>query len=187
MTVIYEPLAHCDPVPFFYAEDEREEKAMERLYLDEFPGTKYRTCLVKEESDGDGTGAPTALHNSENAYRYIRSGLENKDREVLVVILLDIKNVPIGVNLVSIGSLGRSIAQPREVYKAAILASAKSIVLAHNHPSGDPAPSEEDIKTTQQLKQAGDILGVSVLDHIIVGRDCYCSIADQGYLKSGGV
>jgi len=156
---------------------------MERLYLDEFPGLKYRIHLIGEGRRETPCGAVTALNRSEDAYHYIRSGLENKDREVLVVILLDVKNVPIGVNLVSIGSLETSIAQPREIYKAAILASAKSIILVHNHPSGNPTPSQEDMKTTRQVKQAGDILGVTFLDHIIVGRDCYCSMADQGYLQ----
>lgn len=156
---------------------------MERLYLDEFPGLKYRIHLVRENRVETLNEPVSSLNRSDDAYQYIRSGLENKDREILVVILLDVKNAPIGVNLVSIGSLETSVAQPREIYKAAILASAKSIILVHNHPSGNPTPSKEDMKTTRQVKEAGDILGVTFLDHIIVGRDCYCSMADQGYLQ----
>ncbi|MFZ0449064.1 MAG: JAB domain-containing protein, partial [Desulfatiglandaceae bacterium] len=103
---------------------------MERLYLDEFPGTKYRTCLIREESDGDATDAPAALHNSEDVFELVKAGLADKDREMLVSILLDIKNVPLGVNLVSIGDLSSSIVSPREVFKPVILASAAGIVLA---------------------------------------------------------
>ena len=91
------------------------------------------------------------------------------DREVFSVILLDVKNHVIGINVVSIGSLSASVVHPREVFKAAILANAANIILTHNHPSGDPAPSKEDINITARLVQAGRLMDIPVLDHIIIG------------------
>jgi len=157
---------------------------MESLYLKDFPGTKYRVALVREE---DSICNPSKkikpITNSETAYQYIRYGLQNKDREFFVSILLDRRNVPLGVNLVSIGHLSSSLAHPREVFKPAILASASAMIIAHNHPSGDPKPSKEDFHVTFVLKQAGDILGIKVLDHIIVGSDSYYSMKDRGDLE----
>ena len=91
------------------------------------------------------------------------------DREVFAVMLLDTKNHVIGINVVSIGSLSASVVHPREVFKAACLANAASIILTHNHPSGDPSPSREDISITSRLVQAGRLMDIPVLDHIIIG------------------
>ena len=85
---------------------------------------------------------------------------------------------------ISEGSLTASIVHPREVFSAIIKESAAAVLFVHNHPSGDPTPSPEDIAITLRLKQAGDILGVRVLDHIIIGRDHYTSLADLGHLES---
>jgi len=82
---------------------------------------------------------------------------------------------------VSIGSLDASIVHPREVYKVAILANSSSIIVCHNHPSGDPTPSREDINVTKMLKEAGELLGIPVLDHIIVGSEgAYYSLKERG-------
>ena len=91
------------------------------------------------------------------------------DREVFSVMLLDIKNRVIGINVVSIGSLSTSVVHPREVFKAAILANAASIILTHNHPSGESKPSREDISITARLVQVGRMMDIPVLDHIIIG------------------
>ena len=91
------------------------------------------------------------------------------DREVFAVMLLDTKNHVIGINVVSVGSLTASVVHPREVFKAACLANATNIILTHNHPSGDPAPSKEDISITSRLVQAGRLMDIPVLDHIIIG------------------
>ena len=91
------------------------------------------------------------------------------DREVFAVMLLDTKNRVIGINVVSVGSLTASVVHPREVFKAACLANATNIILTHNHPSGDPAPSKEDISITSRLVQAGRLMDIPVLDHIIIG------------------
>lgn len=91
------------------------------------------------------------------------------DREVFAVLFLNTKNKVIGIHDVSVGSLTASVVHPREVFKAACLANAASIILTHNHPSGDPAPSKEDINITARLVQAGRLMDIPVLDHIIIG------------------
>jgi len=97
--------------------------------------------------------------------------LENEDREHFVTLMLDVKNKVIGIHTVSIGTLNCSLVSAREVFKAAILANAASIIIAHNHPSGDTTPSPEDFQVTETLKKAGKLLDIEVLDHVIVGED----------------
>ena len=105
------------------------------------------------------------------------------DREHFVVCMLDQKNHVIGIHTVSMGSLTASIVHPREVFKAAILANAATILCGHNHPSGDPQPSQEDRAITQRLAEAGKLLGINVVDHIIIGAaGRYFSFADEGLL-----
>lgn len=89
-------------------------------------------------------------------------------KEVFKVFLLDSNNVVIASEIVGIGTLSCSVIHPREVFKLAILKSANSVILAHNHPSGNTEPSDEDIMVTEKLRQAGEILGIKVLDHVIV-------------------
>jgi len=94
--------------------------------------------------------------------------LSESDREKFVVICLDTKNQPTAIHTVSIGSLNSALVHPREVFKVAILSNSASIILSHNHPSNDPYPSKEDIDITTRLCEAGKILGIEVVDHIIV-------------------
>ena len=104
------------------------------------------------------------------------------DREEFRVLLLNAKHRVMGVHTVSIGSLTVSIVHPREVYKAAILANAAAIIGIHNHPSGNPDPSPEDHALTKRLSEAGKILGITLLDHVIIGQNTHYSFADQGQL-----
>lgn len=104
------------------------------------------------------------------------------DREHFVVLHLDGKNSVTAKETVSIGSLNQSIVHPREVFKAAIINSSASLIFAHNHPSGDPAPSREDREITRRLKEAADIIGIKVLDHIVIGNNCYFSMVEHGIL-----
>ena len=104
------------------------------------------------------------------------------DREEFIIILLDGKNRMSTIHSVSVGCLTSSIVHPREVFKMAILGNAVSLILCHNHPSGDPAPSPEDIEITKRLVAGGEILGIKILDHIIVGEQGYVSFADKGWL-----
>lgn len=106
------------------------------------------------------------------------------DREMFVVMLLDRKNAVLGLNLVSVGFLTSSVVHPREVFKPAILSNSCSVILSHNHPSGDPFPSQEDRALTTRLVQGGKLLGIAILDHIIVGDGSgkYFSFADENLL-----
>lgn len=96
-----------------------------------------------------------------------------------MVVALDAKHAVIGVNTVSIGSVTLSIVHPREVFKPVILMNACAVLLAHNHPSGDPTPSQEDHALTRRLKDAGELLGIAVLDHLVLGDGRYYSFADH--------
>lgn len=113
-----------------------------------------------------------------------RNRFLHHNKEVFMALLLDAKNRLLRDIRISEGSLTASIVHPREVFSAVIKESAAAVLFVHNHPSGDPTPSPEDISITLRLKQAGDILGVRVLDHIIIGRDHYTSLADLGHLES---
>jgi len=109
------------------------------------------------------------------------SFLNQETKEYFITLHLDGKNRIVCIDEVSVGSLNQSIVHPREVFKTALLSSAAAIVLIHNHPSGDPLPSREDREITRRLKEGGDLLGIRVLDHIIVG-DSYMSFVEQGLL-----
>jgi DNA repair protein RadC len=98
------------------------------------------------------------------------------------LVLLDTKRRLIRTTIVSVGALDGTYASPREVFREALVASAGAVVLFHNHPSGDPAPSADDVQLTRRLQQAGDIVGVPVVDHIILGRDRYFSFAESTQL-----
>lgn len=109
--------------------------------------------------------------------------LEHEDREHFVTLMLDSKNRVIGVHTVSIGTLSAALVSAREVFKAAILCNAASIVLGHNHPSGDVTPSPEDIHVTEALTKAGALLDIAVLDHVIIGEEgAYHSLKQSGQM-----
>ena len=113
--------------------------------------------------------------------RLLRGRIANLDRENFVVVLLNTKNEVIETSTVSVGTLGASLVHPREVFKPAVRASAASVILAHNHPSGKVEPSQEDREVTRRLGEAADVLGIEVLDHVIVG-DGYFSMKEHGML-----
>jgi len=111
----------------------------------------------------------------------LMSFLKEEDRENFYVLHLNAKNIILGKELISIGSLTNSIIHPREVFKGAILNNSASIICVHNHPSGDPSPSEEDIAITHRLLAAADIIGIEILDHVIIGNGrCFGLISEGG-------
>ena len=138
---------------------------------------RYRVTLVCEQS---GSPASVPVQTSTGAAALLRPCFEGLDREQFVVCGLDAKHAVIGINVVSIGSLSLSIVHPREVFKALILMNAAAVICAHNHPSGDVTPSQEDIALTTRLRAAGELLGITLLDHLILGDRSY-SFADQGW------
>ena len=105
--------------------------------------------------------------------------LHEEPEEHFCILCLNTKNKIVGVHTISIGSLNASIVHPREVFKAAMLNNASAIICFHNHPSGDPEPSRDDIETTRRLVDAGEIMGIKVLDHIIIGEQTYLSMKEE--------
>ncbi len=116
----------------------------------------------------------------EDVTSLVRGRLKGKKKEHFLALLLDTRNRLIKVSEIAIGSLDASIVHPREVFKEAISASAASVIFAHNHPSGDPTASEDDIRLTKRLVKAGEIVGIDVLDHIIIGDENYLSLKREG-------
>lgn len=123
-----------------------------------------------------------SVKSPEDGYELLKLFLADKDREHFVVVSLDTKNQPVSINVCHIGSLNASIVHPREVMKSAILSNAASIIVGHNHPSGQVEPSSEDIEVTKRLVEAGKIIGIDVLDHIIVGDERFLSFKEKGYM-----
>ena len=122
------------------------------------------------------SGKRAVIKNPEDVVKQVKSRLKDKKKEHFLALLLDTRNHLIGVAPISVGSLDTSIVHPREVFKEAISATAASVIFAHNHPSGDPQPSDDDIKVTKRLVEAGEIVGIEVLDHIIVCDKAYISM-----------
>lgn len=125
----------------------------------------YKVQLVRDSSQ---SSEVKRVKTPDDAVGILQKYLQGADRENFVVLMLDAKNQVIGINTVSVGSLSSTPVHPREVFKPAILSNAAGIILCHNHPSNDPTPSEDDRKLTAQLKAAGELLGIPVVDHIII-------------------
>ena len=115
-----------------------------------------------------------------DAYKLIKNFLIDSDREKFVVACLDTKNQPVNISVVSIGSVNSAIVHPREVFKVAMLSNASKIICFHNHPSGNLKCSKEDENITNRLKECGEILGIELVDHIIIGdNDTYFSFKEN--------
>jgi DNA repair protein RadC len=139
----------------------------------------YETLTVNE-----GAGnylSPTIRYTSPTQIFDTFSFLQDETKEYFMALHLDGKNRIICADIVSVGSLNQSIVHPREVYKTALLSSAAAVILIHNHPTGDPTPSTEDLEVTRRLREAGDLLGIKVLDHIIIGSTYY-SFVERGVI-----
>ncbi|MBE5036176.1 JAB domain-containing protein [Gallibacter intestinalis] len=123
----------------------------------------------------------TEIKCSEDIYKFAVKYLkmQERDREVFSVVAINAKGQIIGVNDASIGDLFSAIMHPREILKYAILSNAAAIICIHNHPSGDPTPSQEDINSTVRLQDACEIIGIKLLDHIIVGENRYSSLKNE--------
>lgn len=122
------------------------------------------------------------IKTPEDAFQIARRELKGKKKEHFLALLLDTRNRLIRTSKVSIGSLDAAIAHPREVYQDAVKASAAGVIFTHNHPSGDPEPSDEDIKLTKRLKEAGMLMEVPLLDHIIVTDSKFYSMKSRNLL-----
>lgn len=128
----------------------------------------------------------TRISSSRDLFNHFHSSLRDLRHEIFKVVLLDAKHSIVREATVSEGSLTLSIVHPREVFSLAVKESAAAVIFLHNHPSGDPTPSQEDRLLTARLVAAGEILGIRVLDHLVVGDGHYVSFADQGWLHRSG-
>ena len=147
-----------------------------------FTPPRWRLALVREQIAP--TFPATAIRTSRDVAEAF-AFLVEADREQFWVAALDGKNRIACTHQVSIGTMTASLVHPREVLKVLVLTSAAACVLVHNHPSGDPTPSVEDVAITERLVQAGSIMGINVLDHVVLGLGRYTSFADEGLLGGG--
>lgn len=131
--------------------------------------------------------ATQPIRNPKNAIAFMQRHLGDRPREVFAVVHLDGRNQPTGFAIASMGSATSALVHPREVFAAAIREYASAVMLFHNHPSGDPTPSQEDRSLTQRLCNAGEIIGISVIDHLIVSERQYFSFNESGLLPIGGL
>ena len=120
------------------------------------------------------------IRKPEDAAELFRQFIGDCDRESFCILCLNTKNEPTALHQVSCGTLNASLVHPRETFKLAILANSASIIACHNHPSGEPTPSSEDIELTKRLKESGALLGIELLDHIILGDGTFASLKERG-------
>lgn len=141
----------------------------------------YELKVIRERKAG--YGLRHHFRHSQQIYETFRDRFARADREEFLVLLLNAKNTLLGFHVVSVGSLTASIVHPREVFKIAIIGNAAAMILLHNHPSGDPTPSAEDLSITTRLRQVGEVVGIKVLDHVVIGEGRYVSFVDDGYFQ----
>ena len=122
------------------------------------------------------------ISSPKDAYEMIKEQLEGLDREQFIIACLNTKNEPTNISVVSVGTLNKAIVHPREVFKTAILSNAAGIMAFHNHPSGETTPSQQDIQLTHRLVEEGELLGIKLLDHLIIGDGTFTSLKEKGYL-----
>jgi DNA repair protein RadC len=160
-------------------------KARNPKYAEKYPTKRYLKFerVVREKVEGGYYHIPEHIRCPETCFDTIMGvmDLERETQEIFGILILNTKNKVIGVEVVHKGSLNSSLVHPRDVFLRAVTANAASIVCFHNHPSGNPEPSREDIEVTKRLKEAGQILGIEVLDHIITGEDGrFYSLKEKG-------
>ena len=162
---------------------------LHNINLESFPGIgkgksmELLALLELAKRLGEKRGERSVVTCPEDAADYAAPRLKYENKEHMCVMLLNVKNHIIAWEVVSIGSLTASVVHPREVFKPAIIKGAASIILVHNHPSGDPTPSKEDLEVTARMVQVGRVMDISVLDHIIVGGDKFVSLKEKGVIK----
>ena len=149
-------------------------------------GARAEQILAAVELGKRFLAAPEANRRSvtcpEDAFEILGPEIGSRTQEVFVAVLLNSKNQVLKTETVSVGTVNASIVHPREVFKPAINASATAIILGHNHPTGNPEPSREDILITERMVKAGRILGMDVVDHVIIGDGKYVSMKELGYV-----
>ncbi|MDH7507445.1 MAG: DNA repair protein RadC [Candidatus Thermoplasmatota archaeon] len=127
-------------------------------------------------------GYKLQIKNASDVYHYFVDELQNKTKEYFYALFLDTKNRILKDELVSIGTLNESLIHPREIFNSAVSASCNSVIIVHNHPSGDCVPSDSDKEVTRVLVEAGNIMGIKVLDHVIIGKEGFTSLKENGLM-----
>ena len=140
----------------------------------------YEVLTVGDRAAEYFQGSEALTSSAEVSARF--ASLREETRENFLAVHLDAKNKILCLDRVSVGSLNCAVVHPREVFKSCLLSSAAALLLIHNHPSGNTSPSREDIELTDRLKEASELLGIRILDHVIIGTEGYYSFADQGLL-----
>ncbi|MEK4530531.1 JAB domain-containing protein [Solibacillus sp. FSL K6-1554] len=146
------------------------------------PAKRIQLVDVVLERKGSQLFSGRRVRSPEDAANIIRDFIGDSDRERFVVLGMSTKNEPQVLQVVHTGSINASIVHPRDVMKALILANCASCVVGHNHPSNDVTPSPEDIDVTSRLVEAGRILGIDVMDHVVLGTDKFLSLKEKGYM-----
>ena len=146
--------------------------------------TRLRELTIRYTVKRLGDGTPALTIQTARAPRDCATALmpllEDEPSEVFAILCLNTKLRVLAYHEVSRGSIDTAVVHPREVFRAAVLANAAAIILVHNHPSGDPTPSPDDVALTQRLRAAGTLLGIEVLDHLVIGDGQYCSFTETG-------
>lgn len=142
-------------------------------------GSRVGIIHLEMVKDGRSLYGMGRFHNATEAVETVRPLFDRADREMMIVMSLDAKNTPIAVEITAVGGIDNCIVDVRNIFKHAIMSNASSIICFHNHPSGIPEPSEDDKAITRRIKEAGNLLGILLLDHIIIGDDTYYSLEEH--------
>lgn len=149
----------------------------------ETPAKRIQILSLKLVREGSILYETRRISSPKDAVGIGQQFLEDADREQVIVCCLDTKNQPLSISVVSMGILNSSLIHPREIFKTAILTNAASLILYHNHPSGETEASTEDINITKRIKEAGVLMGIELIDHIIIGSEGrYLSLKEEGLL-----
>lgn len=162
----------------FMLTGEVEEKKKNKVSIAKFSLQLVKESNAKYELESNKINAPV---DASDLIREVFQ-MDKQCEEILALICLDTKNKVIGCFEVSRGTLNSGLIHPREIFKRAIVQNSASIIIGHNHPSGDPSPSNEDINITNRLKEVGKIVGIELLDHVIIGEKSYISLKEKGIL-----
>lgn len=142
---------------------------------------RVKVTLVRERAAEPYAIARQIIKHGGDAANLLRTVIGANPREVITAVYLDVRHRIIGLHEVSTGTIDQAIVHPRDIFGPAVTLSASAIILAHNHPSGDPTPSSQDKTVTERIKAAGELLGITMLDHIVVGESRYYSFADERF------
>jgi DNA repair protein RadC len=141
---------------------------------------RVRLSLVRENADAP-YAQPKTVKSGTDVAELVRAFLRDDPRELFVAVYLDGKHRPTAIHACSVGTANNATVHPREVFGPALLHGACAMVVAHNHPSGDATPSPEDRLVTERLREAGDLMGIEVLDHVVIGEGRFYSFIDESY------